>query len=452
MAVIAPFKALRYDQDKIPSLNKVVTPPYDVINARQQDEFYQSHPHNIIRVELNKPAEVETVEDNIYTRAGAHLRDWMAKGILARDPKPALYLSETTYVDSDGQTRVRKGFFTALKVEDYSSGVILPHEKTFTGHKEDRFKLTKATGANVSPIFALYPDGENEVHTLLEQARRPLALADFVDPMGLPQRLYAVDDPEACRQAQRLMADKKIFIADGHHRYETGLNYRNHLRGLYPGRGDKATFNYVLTYLCSMSDPGLTVFPCHRVVPYREGFDAKDFLVMARRYFNVEEIPYGDDQAKARQRLADSLAKAGLKRPSFGMASMDSQSFYVLSLKVGVRRTGPMQATEPALKDLDVMVLNDVVLDHILGLDNNATDQLHTIKYLSRLDEVVDEVQAGQSRLAFLMNPTKVSQVEAVAQQGLVMPRKSTYFYPKVLTGLVLHLIVPEEDAAGCQD
>ena len=451
MAVIAPFKALRYDQSKIPSLNQVVTPPYDVISEAQQEAFYQSDPHNIIRIELNKPAEIETVEDNIYTRAGAHLRDWMAQGILARDQKPALYLSETTYIDSDGQTKVRKGFFTALKVEDYSTGMVLPHEKTFTGHKEDRLKLTKATGANVSPIFALYPDEENQVHQLLERARRPEPLADFVDPAGLPQRLYAVDDEQACREAQRLMSDKKIFIADGHHRYETGLNYRNYMRQLHPGRGDSATFNYVLTYLCSMSDPGLTVFPCHRLVPYRHGFDAKDFLVLAKHFFNVEEIPFGDDQQKARQRLAASLAKAGEKRPSIGMVSMDSQSFYVLSLKVGVRRTGPMQATEPALKDLDVVVLNDVVLDHILGLDNNATDQLHTIKYISNLGEVVDEVQSGRAHLAFLMNPTKVSQVEAVAQQGLVMPRKSTYFYPKVLTGLVLHLIVPQEDAATCQ-
>ena len=406
MAVIAPFKALRFDQSKISSLNQVVTPPYDVINERQQEAFYQSDPYNIIRIELNKAAEVETAQDNIYTRAGAHLRDWMAKGVLARDQRPALYLSETTYVDADGATRVRKGFFTALKVEDFSSGVILPHEKTFTGHKEDRLKLTKATGANVSPIFALYPDEENQIYSVLEQARRPEPLADFIDPAGLPQRLYAVDDPAACAQAQRLMADKKIFIADGHHRYETGLNYRDYLRQLHPGRGEAATFNYVLTYLCSMSDPGLTVFPCHRLVPYREGFDALDFLVMARHFFNVEEIPFGGDQAADRRRLAQALAKAGRKRPSFGLASQDSQSFYVLSLKVGVRRTGPMQASEPALRDLDVVVLNDVVLDHILGLDNNATDQLHTIKYLSLLDEVVDEVQEGRARLAFLLNPS----------------------------------------------
>lgn len=450
MAVIAPFKALRYNLDKVGSLAKVVTPPYDVISPQQQEAFYQADPHNIIRVELNKAAQVETAEDNIYTRAGQHLRQWMADGVLARDQRPALYLSETTYTAADGQTMVRKGFFTALRLEDFSSGVVLPHEKTFTGHKEDRLKLTKATGANVSPIFALYPDEANQVHQVLEEARRPEPLADFVDPAGLRQRLYAVDDPAACALAQRLMADKVIFIADGHHRYETGLNYRNHLRQLHPERGENATFNYVLTYLCSMSDPGLTVFPCHRMLPHREGFEARDFLALARRYFNVQEIPYGDDQARARQRLAEALDLAGQKRPSFGLVSQDSQSFYVLSLKVGVRRTGPMQATEPALKDLDVVVLNDVVLDHILGLDNNATDQIHTIKYVSNLGEVVEEVQGGQSRLAFLLNPTKVAQVEAVAKQGLIMPRKSTYFYPKVLTGLVLHLIVPQEDAATC--
>ncbi|CAO0822377.1 hypothetical protein DFAR_2990005 [Desulfarculales bacterium] len=220
-------------------------------------------------------------------------------------------------------------------------------------------------------------------------------------PVGLPQRLYAVDDVQACLEAQRLMADKKIFIADGHHRYETGLNYRNYMREPHSGRSGNATFNYVLTYPGSTSDPGLTVFPCHHLVPYHHGLDAKDFLVLAKHFFNVAEMPFGNDQQKARQRLADSLAKAGEKRPRISMASIDSQSCDVLSLKMGVRRTDPLQASEPALKDLDVVVLNDVVLDHILGLDNNATDQLYTIKYLSNLDEVQD----GWAPLAFLINP-----------------------------------------------
>ncbi len=450
MAVVAPFKALRYAQDRISSMNKVVTPPYDVISPQQQEAFYQADPYNIIRIELNKHSAEETVQDNCYTRAAGHLRQWMAEGVLRRDERPAFYVNETTYVDSDGQTKTRKGFFTALRAEDYSSGAVLPHERTFSGHKEDRLKLTKATGANVSPIFALYPDDENQVHQVLEAARRAEPLADFVDPAGLPQRLYAVEDPEACLEVQRLMADKVIFIADGHHRYETGLNYRNHMRGLHPGR-DKATFNYVLTYLCSMNDPGLTVFPCHRMLPRLDAFDPRDFLPAAEPYFTWQEIPVAGNIAAARERLAACLAEAGERRPSFGLVSADSDRFYVLSLKEGVRQNGTIQVAEAALRDLDVVVLTDLVLDQILGLDNETRDQWHLIKYVSRLDEVVDEVLSGQSKLAFLLNPTRVSQVQNVAEQGLVMPRKSTYFYPKVLTGLVLHLMVPGEDVATCQ-
>ncbi|MFZ5585379.1 MAG: DUF1015 domain-containing protein [Thermodesulfobacteriota bacterium] len=451
MAVVMPFRALRYDPALVPDLRRVVTPPYDVISPREQDDFYRAHPHNVIRVELNRASDRETPQDNCYTRAAAHLREWVAEGVLRRDERPAFYISETTYADSDGSPRTRRGFFTALRVEDFSAGVVLPHEKTFTGHKEDRLKLTMATGANVSPIFALYPDDANAVWSLLDAAKEPAPLADFTDPFGLPQKLHAVRDPEACRAVRELMADKVIFIADGHHRYETALNYRNHMRGRFPGRGADAAFNHVLTYLCSMSDPGLTVFPCHRVLPRRDGFDVRDFLPAAAPYFTWTEIPAGGDLAEAKARLQAVLAEAGNERPSFGLVAQDAPSFYVLSLREGVRRGEVMDVAEPELKDLDVVVLTDIVLDKILGLDNQARDQLHTIKYVSRLGEVVDEVRSGQARLAFLLNPTRVEQVQAVAEAGLIMPRKSTYFYPKVLTGLVINPLDPDEDLTGCQ-
>lgn len=451
MAEVAPFRAVRYNRERVSSLSKVVIPPYDVIKPEEQEAFYQAEPHNFIRLELNKVQETDNAQDNIYTRAARHFQDWLAEGALMRDERPAFYINETTYLDADGQTKTRKGFLTLLKVEDFASGVVLPHEKTFTGHKEDRLKLTKAAGANLSPIFALYPDEDNQVQRLLEGARRPEPLADFTDQAGPVQRLYAVDDPAACAAVQRLMLDKVIFIADGHHRYETAINYRNHMRQLHPGRGDNAAFNYVMVYLCSMSDPGLTVFPCHRILPVLSGFTARDFLALAKNWFNFQEIPFGGDPAGARAKLAQALAAAGTKRPSFGLASRESQSYHVLSLKVGMRRTGPLQNVEPALRDLDVVVLSDLVLEHILGLDNMATDQVHTIKYISSMHEALDEVAAGKAQAAFMMNPTRVSQVEAVAKQGLIMPRKSTYFYPKVLAGLTVNLIVPEEDAPACQ-
>ncbi|MFH1057471.1 MAG: DUF1015 domain-containing protein [Pseudomonadota bacterium] len=451
MAVVSPFRALRYDPALVPDLRRVVTPPYDVISPREQDDFYRAHPHNVIRIELNRASDRETPADNCYTRAAAHLREWVAEGVLARDERPGFYLSETTYLDSDGATRTRRGFFTALKVEDFSAGVVLPHERTFTGHKEDRLKLTLATSANVSPIFALFPDDANSVWGVLDAAKEATPLADFSDPFGLPQKLYAVRNEAACQTVQRLMADKVIFIADGHHRYETALNYRNLMRERHPGRGPAAAFNYVLTYLCSMNDPGLTVFPCHRMLPRLDGFNARDFLPAAAPYFTWVEIPIAGDLTAAKARLQDALAEAGQERPSIGLVDHDSESFYVLSLKEGIRRGDLMDVAEPELKDLDVVVLTDLVLDKILGLDNRARDQIHTIKYVSRLNEVVDEVRAGQARLAFLLNPTRVEQVQAVAEAGLIMPRKSTYFYPKVLTGLVINPLDPAEDLTGCQ-
>ena len=445
MAVVAPFRALRYDPSKVSDLSRVVTPPYDVINEEQQEQYYQADPHNIIRIELNRTRDTDNPEDNRYTRSAAHFQKWLAEGVLSRDQQPAFYLSETTYQDAEGQTRVRRGFFTLLRVEDFSSGVVLPHEKTFTGHKEDRLQLTKATGANISPIFALYPDDQNRVHQVLEGARRQPPLADFVDPMGLGQRLYAVDDPQACAQVQELMAGKVIFIADGHHRYETALNYRNYMRQKYPDNWQNMSFNYVLVYLCSMSDPGLTIFPCHRVLPHLDGFSAEDFLALAKPYFICQDIPIMGEGEAACQAFRAALAQAGRQGRSFGLAVADSDYFHVLTLRKGSLKESWWNQLEGPLRDLDVEVMTVVVLEHMLGLDNSARDHIHTIKYVSDMVEVVNEVRSGQARVGFLLNPTRIEQVKAVAEAGLIMPRKSTYFYPKVLTGLTINQVAPPE-------
>lgn len=442
MAVVAPFKAVRYNPGKISEMRKVVSPPYDVIPPEDQERLYQTDPHNIIRIELNKSRDTDTATDNRYTRAAAHLENWLQQGVLRCDPRSSFYYSETEYQDLDGNTRTRHGFFTLLKVSDFSEGVVLPHEKTFTGHKEDRFKLTVATGANISPIFALYPDETNQVQKVLQGAMNPHPLNDFVDPMGLRQRLYVVDDPAARQQVVELMADKVIFIADGHHRYETAINYRNYMREKHPEAGPNAPFEYVMVYLCSMSDPGLTIFPCHRVLPKLDLFEARDFLVHAKKHFDYQEIPIEGDMDHAKQRFQQALHEAGQKGRSFGLASTEASSFYVFTLKNDPGDSNWQQLEGP-LRDLDVEVLTNVVLDHILGLDNNWRDQVHTIKYVSDANQVIDEVRTGKSKVGFLLNPTRIEQVQSVAKAGLIMPRKSTYFYPKVLTGLTINLVDP---------
>ncbi|MCB2189605.1 MAG: DUF1015 domain-containing protein [Deltaproteobacteria bacterium] len=445
MAKVAPFRAVRYNQELVPSMTQVVTPPYDVISDEELEEFYARDPHNIIRIELNRKRPGDNAQDNRYLRSAEHLRNWLAQGYLIRDDRPAFYISETTYQDALGDSKVRHGFFTLLRVEDPEAAQVLPHERTFTSHKEDRFRLTEATRANVSPIFALYPDDDNEVQTALATAPGKVLLEDFVDPMGLRQKLYAVRDPQVQARVQDLMASKVIFIADGHHRYETSLNYRNFMRGQHPEAGPDASFNYVMTYLCSMSDPGLTVFACHRELPNLHGFAAEDFLRLAKPYFEVAEVPMPADPTEARDFFTARMAEAGEKANTLGLVSTDSDKLYLLSLKPGVMDPAESPDLEGPLAGLDVSVLTHVVLDKILGLDEGARDKEHTIKYVANMAKLFGDVKAGKSRLAFLLNPTKVEQVKAVAEAGLTMPRKATYFYPKVLTGLTINLMDPGE-------
>lgn len=451
MPVVAPFRAVRYNPQKVADLADVVTPPYDVISHEQQESFYAADPHNIIRMELNRKRDSDTAQDNRYTRAAEHFQAWREEKVFIREESPSFYISETTYIDADGNQQVRRGFFTALRVADLSERKVLPHEKTFTAHKEDRFQLTKAVQANVSPIFALYPDDLNEVMTALDQGKEPVPLNDFVDPMGLPQRLYRVSDPATCRRVQELMEDKVLFIADGHHRYETALNYRNYMRELHPEAGPEALFNYTLTYLCSMSDPGLTIFACHRLVPRLDGFGAEDFLALAKPFFEVQEVPINGDAETAKAKLTEALARADTQSNTLGLVSHDTDKAYLLTLKPGVMEANGNPDLAGPLADLDVVVLTHLVLDKILGFDNNARDQDHTIRYLADMTHVLQEVKSGRSRLAFLLNPTKVEQVQAVAEAGLIMPRKATYFYPKVLTGLVINLLSPDEQAQACK-
>ncbi len=445
MAELVPFRALRYQPAKVPSLAPVVTPPYDVITPEQQEAFYQAHPYNIIRIELGKRLPTDNERDNCYTRAAGYLKSWIAEGVMGRDQDPAFYLCETTFVDPTGTTHTRRGFFGLLKVEDFEAGVVLPHERTFTSHKRDRFQLTVHTSANVSPIFALYPDGDNDVWQVLASAREPEPIADFVDPLGLHQRMYMVRDPQACRKVARLMATKHIFIADGHHRYETAIAYRDYMRARHPHAPEDAPFNYVLVYLCSMSDPGLTILACHRLLPHLNGFSSSDFLAKAREFFDIHPMDPTGDPLRDSQLLTEALARHGNGAPTIALASADTQRLFMLKLKPGVMDREEGEDVQGPLKELDVVVLTRVVLERILGLDNEARDKEHTIRYMADTPKVLTQVRRGQAAVAFLLNPTRVEQVRAVAEARLIMPRKATYFYPKVLTGLVLNPIDPSE-------
>ena len=388
-------------------------------------------------MELNKTRPEDGPEQNRYTRSAAHLKTWMDSGVLKPEPAPCFYLAQTEYTDAEGTPRTRTGFFCLLKVEDFSTGVVLPHEKTFSGHKEDRFKLTDAAKANISPIFAVFPDEGNLVEKTLQEAGPAKPAEEFIGPMGLKQRLFAVCDKGALDQVRKLMSDKVIFIADGHHRYETALAYRDHMRKLNPDAGPDAPFEYVLVYLVGMSDPGLTIFPCHRVLPQLHGFSARDFLLHSQKYFDHSKLKLSGDVKADKAAVTEALAKAGEKGNSLGLVSAESESAYILTMK----DNAPVEwdGISPTLQSLDVVVLTHVVLEKILGMDDTVRDHTHSIEYVSDMAQVIEQVRGQKARAAFLVNPTRMEQVKAVAKAGEIMPRKATYFYPKVLTGLVIY-------------
>ncbi len=439
MAKIAPLRGLRYQVKDDKDLAQLVTPPYDVISQAQQDELYDNHPNNIIRLELNRPEPGDSDQYNVYTRARDFLHEWIEKGVLKAEDKPTIYINETTFTDAAGQQRTRCGFFARLRLEEFSKGIVLPHERTFSGHKEDRLRLLKAAKTNISPIMTLYADQDNAVQAVFNHSH-PHLLAEFTDPAGWHQRLLAVDDEDAIAKVQELMDPKVVFIADGHHRYETGLNYRNYLLHQNPEAFDTdAPYNYVLAYMCSMSDPGMTVFASHRVLPKWDRLDLKDLLNRAEEYFSIEKHALSGDLAKDTEVLRMHLNRAGECSPAYGLLVKKQPHFFVFLLKKDALKRAHMQETEPVLRCLDVVILSELLLSQGLGLSAKDYDQVGLIEYVSGLSKAIAMVVNGEADLAFFLNPTKVEQVQAVAQRGLIMPRKSTYFYPKILTGLVLN-------------
>jgi uncharacterized protein (DUF1015 family) len=440
MANIIPFRGLRYNVAKIKNLREVVTPPYDIISREERDVFYKSHPHNVIRLILGKAYPTDTETDNWYTRAATDFEKWQGEHILARDTEPAFYFTEIDY--STPETNMtRCGLITLVELKGFDSGVILPHERTFSATKSERLRLMDACHANFSPIFSLYPDPENRVINHLKQAVVTQSPdIDFKDRNGFYHRLWRITEREAIHAVVTDMAGKPLYIADGHHRYETALNYRNkHLAGAPPCAED-ASCRYVMMYLCSMHDPGLTVLPAHRLIHDATGEQLDTFLKRAIPFFETQTFQ-GSNQDETKTEFLNYLKSYASKGNAIGVLMKNRDAFYILRLKEGIMDHLFADTLPDTLKQLDVTVLTQVILKKILDFDEKDLDNPAKISYTSKVPEAIDAVRKGGYALAFIMNPTKIEQVQAVADNRLIMPRKSTYFYPKVITGLVFNKI-----------
>ena len=441
MARIIPFRGILYDPKKVPDLKAVITPPHDVISAKEQQEYYKAHPQNMIRLILGKAYPEDTEHDNRYTRAANFFHSWLDEGILRQDKEPALYVTEIDY-GMDGKVRTRFGFIALVGLESFEKGIIRPHEKTFSATNVDRLKLLEASQANFSPIFSLFSDPENEVFRSLRcgiEGLRPDR--DFEDLMGYQHRVWRVIDHQIHREIGQRLADRSLYIADGHHRYETALKYRNRIMSQQPSLGPDDPCNFVMMYLTSMHDPGLAIRPAHRVLWDVGRASIEDFVSKARAYFDIETLDFDSMNRKHIEKAFLSKVRTSANSTVIGATLRDDKGFYVLRVKEGVVDHLFGQEIPGPLRKLDVTAVTKLVLQEILGLNGAALDDERCILYTSRADKALDAIHSGKCAIALILNPTRLEQVQAVSDAGLIMPRKSTYFYPKVMTGLVISKI-----------
>ncbi|MDG3007006.1 DUF1015 domain-containing protein [Paludisphaera mucosa] len=432
MADVRAFQGVRYDVAQVGALSDVVAPPYDVIDPALQEKLYQASPYNSIRMELNKPEPGDSEGESPYTRAGRFLRDWQRRGVLRTEEQSAFYVYEQTY-EVEGETHVRKGFFARVRLEPFGEGKIFPHEQTLAGPKADRLALYQATGFNLSPIFGLYPDAANEVLRKVEEGIRDKTPLIAEDHLGVVNKLWLSTDPEVLSVVGGLMGQKPVFIADGHHRYETGLRFRNEKEAAGELTGPEDPANFCLMMLVSMSDPGLLILPTHRLAKGFPGLTAEELASRLGAEFETTVVGEGD---------------AGLEAAAEATASSDEQDVLAFGTVADGKWTVARLRSDAIMdklaadhgaewRSLGVSILQVLVLDHLLA--SLAKDR--SVRYVHLAGEVRDDVAAKGCDLACLVPPASMEHVEAIASALETMPPKSTYFYPKLLTGLVFNPI-----------
>jgi uncharacterized protein (DUF1015 family) len=412
MAEIQPLRALRYDPDRTGGLQDVVAPPYDVIDAEQRAELEQRSPYNVVRIDLPEGGE------DRYDRAAALLSDWRDQKIVVHDEQPALWTLEQDYAGPDGMPRTRQGFFARVRVEEYGAGRIRPHERTHPGPKEDRLRLTRATRANLSPIFSLYSDPRQTALGALEHAE---PWARTTDDDGTINRLARVLDLAVIETVTAVLSKTELLIADGHHRYETARVYADEVGGEGPHR-------YVLMCLVAVEDPGLTVFPTHRLVRGLRPDQHEALADALRRDFEIEAL--GD---------TSQLAPDAGRTIRIGYIDSHFRKPFMLTLRDPAIADAALPDHAPPYRRLDTAVLEALILRGALGLTDEDIDELNGLGYARDFHQALELVESAAYDAAFFMAPPPIEQVREVAAAGESMPPKSTYFFPKVPTGLLFN-------------
>ncbi|HET7319725.1 MAG TPA: DUF1015 domain-containing protein [Nitrospirota bacterium] len=440
MAKIIPFRGVVYNQSKAGAIADLVCPPYDIISHEAQQELYRRSPYNVIRLEYGLESPGDTEADNRYTRAAALLDEWFRKDVLRQGQDPAFYVYEMEY-KVDGSKKRLRGFVCLVRVEDYDSGMVKPHETTLSGPKTDRLNLLRACRACFSQIFSLFSDPQGSVAAILGKLRGTPEM-EVNNSDGVIHRIWTLRGKDDLEVVAREMADKPFFIADGHHRYDTALNYRNERRkaaGTFTG---EEGYNYTAMFLARLEDPGLTILPAHRALFNLTDFQPRRFEDDLGRYFNIERIDFSKkSEAKDRRTVLDTMTHRADHAHVFGMRVKGEHSYYLLTLRDVKDLDALLPDKSPAYRRLDVSILHHLIIDRLLGVRMETHKLGLNIEYIKEAEEADRRVHEGLADIVFFMNPTKVREVKDVAEAGERMPQKATYFYPKLLTGLVMHKI-----------
>ena len=431
MVNVKPFQGYRYNTEKV-KMGDVFSPPYDVINSWMQEELYKKSDYNIVRIILGKDENGDNDTENKYTRAAAFFTSWINSGYLKQDEKPHIYVYSQEFLVA-GEKRERTGFISTIELEELGKN-ILPHEFTLKGPKIGRKILLEKTEANFGQIFSIYFDPKMVVESILEKEKENTPEFDVVNGENIRHRLWVIKDEGDIRKITKSMHNQKIFIADGHHRYETSLEYSKE----HP-ENEKA--KYIMMTLVNMMNKGLVIFPTHRLVK-GISIDAAQLTEGLKHNFNIETFEsVKDNGAEARKKMFDEMKKNESKH-AFGLY-LGGNMYFVLTLMDEKFMDEKAKDHAEPWRRLDVSILHTLILDGLLGIDTNKAEKQHYIEYMKdtkdAVDECVDKVKSGACKAVFFMNPTKIEEVVNVAESGERMPQKSTFFYPKVYTGLVMY-------------
>jgi len=410
MAEIIPFKGILYNVSKV-SVGDVLAPPYDIITPEHQEELYRKSPFNIVRIDFGKEQHGDDETDNKYTMSKKYLEAWIKEGILIRSEKPSFYAYEMSY-RINGEVKRLLGFLGLVKIEELGKGTIYPHECTYSKPKTDRLNLLRTCEANTSPIFSLYKSSEKDVSSLLLRIASAKPYIEAHDTGGALHRLWQINEKKDSEIITKELDSKSIFIADGHHRYETAFEFQKEMKEKRPSSTGDEPFNYVLMFLANIGDEGLTILPTHRLV--KEIPD--DTNARLSEFFEIETVQTDFEIAK----------KISGRNRVFGFFQNGDNVWYLLKYKHGT-----FSELNSDLRQIDVFILHDLVLKKILHIND--------IGYEMDVHKAVDKVRKGQFRAAFFINPTRVEDVEWAALSSVRMPPKSTYFFPKLLTGIVIN-------------